>query len=172
MTTTHRLLTFLALSAALMLGACGPGADAQAPSSSEQAAAAPAEAAPAEAEEAAAEQEPAAAAAPSDESPDHHHPHGYEGEIDDSAPVPDSAHAHNMDSAHAPSVDVPDDELVRQPGASLGDPTRCPVSKETFRVAEDSASVEYEGETVYFCCGSCIRRFLRDPAGHLEDQAG
>jgi YHS domain-containing protein len=50
-----------------------------------------------------------------------------------------------------------------QPGASVGDVTRCPVSGEEFRVTEDSTFFEHNGEKVYFCCPGCIRQFQRNP---------
>ena len=58
-------------------------------------------------------------------------------------------------------------ELVAQPGAAVGQVTRCPVSGEAFRVSELHAHVDHEGSPVYFCCPSCIRRFQRDPAQYL-----
>ncbi len=50
-----------------------------------------------------------------------------------------------------------------QPGAAVGDVTRCPVSGEAFRVTEDSTYFEHNGEKVYFCCPGCIRQFQRNP---------
>jgi len=91
----------------------------------------------------------------------------------------DHAHAHdghdhahddtpgNMDSLLEPGDYDPAD-LVAQPGASVGDATTCLVSGEVFRVTEDSPFIEHEGETVYFCCSSCIRRFQRDPDTYLS----
>lgn len=61
-------------------------------------------------------------------------------------------------------------DVKRQPGAALGDLARCPISGEVFEITEDHAFLEYEGQNVYFCCPSCIRRFQRDPERFLEDQ--
>ncbi len=61
-------------------------------------------------------------------------------------------------------------DVKRQPGAALGDLARCPISGEVFEITEDHAFLEYEGQNVYFCCPSCIRRFQRDPERFLEEQ--
>lgn len=87
------------------------------------------------------------------------------------APTPAPAaggHPAQMGSDHAPAIDVPESEIVRQPGAAVGDATRCPVSGEAFRVTETSASVDHEGQQVFFCCGSCARPFLRNPEQYLS----
>jgi YHS domain-containing protein len=63
------------------------------------------------------------------------------------------------------------DDLVAQPGAEVGDITRCPVSGEVFLVTEDTTFLDHEGQDVFFCCSSCIRRFQRDPVRYLEGQA-
>lgn len=65
------------------------------------------------------------------------------------------------------TIEVDESEIVAQPGASMGDAARCPVSGETFRVRETSPSAEHEGGTYYFCCGSCVRPFLRNPDQYL-----
>lgn len=62
--------------------------------------------------------------------------------------------------------------VVRQPGAVLGDISRCPVSGEVFEVTADATFVEHEGQNVYFCCPGCIRRFQRDPERWLATQPG
>ena len=31
-----------------------------------------------------------------------------------------------------------------------------------------SATVEYKGVTIYFCCDACIGKFKRDPAAYLD----
>ena len=56
-----------------------------------------------------------------------------------------STPTNTMASDHE-SVDVPEDQIVPQPGASIGDATRCPVSKETFIVRSTSASAEHAGQ--------------------------
>lgn len=62
-------------------------------------------------------------------------------------------------------------DVQRQPGAAEGELTSCPISGEVFEVTEDHAYLEHNGENVYFCCPSCIRRFQRNPERYLE-QAG
>lgn len=60
--------------------------------------------------------------------------------------------------------------VVRQPGAKIGDITRCTVSGEAFRVTADHPSVDYNGQPVFFCCAGCIRRFQRNPDQYIENQ--
>lgn len=60
--------------------------------------------------------------------------------------------------------------VVRQPGASLGDITRCPVSGEAFTITDAHPHVTHEGEEVYFCCPGCIRRFQRNAQRYLDEQ--
>lgn len=62
------------------------------------------------------------------------------------------------------------DAVVRQPGAKIGDITRCTVSGEAFPVTDAHPHVTYEGEEIYFCCPGCIRRFQRNPAQYIADQ--
>lgn len=62
------------------------------------------------------------------------------------------------------------EDIVRQPGAKVGDITRCPISGDLFVVAADQASVDYKGQPVYFCCPGCIRKFQRDPEKALLSQ--
>lgn len=63
-----------------------------------------------------------------------------------------------------------DADVVRQPGAKIGDITRCTVSGEAFRVTADHPSVDYQGQPVYFCCPGCIRRFQRNPEQYIQGQ--
>lgn len=60
-------------------------------------------------------------------------------------------------------------EVQRQPGAELGGLAACPISGEVFEITEDHAYLEHEGQDVFFCCPSCIRRFQRDPERYLEE---
>lgn len=61
-------------------------------------------------------------------------------------------------------------KVVRQPGAKVGDLTRCPVSGEAYVITEQHPHVTHEGKDVYFCCPGCIRRFQRNPARYLDAQ--
>jgi YHS domain-containing protein len=61
-------------------------------------------------------------------------------------------------------------DVVRQPGAEVGDISQCPVSGEVFRVTEDHTYFDIEDGRVYFCCPNCIRRFQRDPERWLSTQ--
>lgn len=56
---------------------------------------------------------------------------------------------------------------VLQPGAIIGDTTTCPVMEKTFVVEETSPRVEYKGETIYFCCNDCDKKFLDNPEQYL-----
>lgn len=98
-------------------------------------------------------------------------PEGSEAESDEqgsAAPAADGAMA--MGSDHE-TIEVDESELVAQPGASMGDAALCPVSGEAFRVRDTSPSAEHDGETYYFCCGSCVRPFLRNPDQYLTAAA-
>lgn len=55
-------------------------------------------------------------------------------------------------------------EVVSQPGASVGDLARCPVSDAVFRVRDDQPTVEHAGSSFYVCCSSCAERFAEEPA--------
>lgn len=48
-----------------------------------------------------------------------------------------------------------DAEIVDQPGAKIGDLTRCPISGSVFPVTDASPAIEQKGETYYTCCGGC-----------------
>ena len=43
----------------------------------------------------------------------------------------------------------------------------CPVSGTDLGPRQTAHAVEYEGETYYFCCGSCKRNFEKDPERYL-----
>ena len=49
-----------------------------------------------------------------------------------------------------------DAEIVAQPGAKVGDLTRCPISSSVFQVSEDSPSTVQKGESYSTCCAGCI----------------
>lgn len=86
----------------------------------------------------------------------------------EAAPAPPAADAPAVAMGHDhETIEVDESEIVAQPGASLGDAARCPVSGEAFRVRDTSPSAEHDGETFYFCCGSCVRPFLRNPDQYL-----
>lgn len=57
--------------------------------------------------------------------------------------------------------------LVPWKDAVVGDRTMCPVSNEEFVVSAESAKVEHEGHTYYFCCAGCIERFQANPAQYI-----
>ncbi len=57
--------------------------------------------------------------------------------------------------------------LVPWKDAVVGDHTTCAVSNEEFVVTAESAKVEHEGHTYYFCCPGCIARFQENPAQYL-----
>lgn len=63
-------------------------------------------------------------------------------------------------------VNAPFDEgdVVEQPGAEVGDLTRCPVSDAVFRVRRDQPTVEHGGITCHVCCDGCAERFREEPA--------
>lgn len=75
----------------------------------------------------------------------------------------------DMDSVLEEGEYDPND-VVRQPGAEVGDIAQCPVGAEVFTVTEDSTYVDTDDGRVYFCCPNCIRRFQRDPQRYLDTQ--
>lgn len=48
---------------------------------------------------------------------------------------------------------------VAQPGARPGDSTYCPVSGVVFQIKPNGARKEWNGRTLYFCCGKCADFF-------------
>lgn len=54
------------------------------------------------------------------------------------------------------SKDYDDDDVVPQPGAKIGDLTKCLISGKVFRVTKSSPHIEHKGKTYYTCCPSCI----------------
>jgi YHS domain-containing protein len=51
------------------------------------------------------------------------------------------------------------DDVVVQPGASVGQQTYCPVSGAVFTVAAEHAKREVDGHTLWFCCEACAAYF-------------
>ena len=47
--------------------------------------------------------------------------------------------------------------------------TKCPVSGEA--IDANSSTVLSTGETVYFCCGGCAKKFVADPAKYADNMA-
>ncbi len=48
--------------------------------------------------------------------------------------------------------------------------TTCPVSGETLEKGK-TASVEMQGQKVYFCCEKCVKTFKADPDKYFEKMA-
>lgn len=59
---------------------------------------------------------------------------------------------------------VPADKIKAQPGLSVGDITRCPVSGEVFRIKANSPKAVVDGKTYYVCCKRCVGKFEKNPA--------
>jgi hypothetical protein len=49
--------------------------------------------------------------------------------------------------------------MVLQPGARIGDYTRCLVSGAVFQVSEQRQRRTYGGHDLFFCCAACARYF-------------
>lgn len=98
-------------------------------------------------------------------------PEGSEAEGDEQGSAAPAAQGGMAMGSDHETIEVDESEIVAQPGASMGDAARCPVSGETFRVRDTSPTAEHEGETYYFCCGSCVRPFLRNPDQYLTAAA-
>ena len=45
----------------------------------------------------------------------------------------------------------------------------CPVSGETVKKSEAFGSMEYKGQTYYFCCAGCQEKFKADPEKYIKD---
>lgn len=70
-------------------------------------------------------------------------------------------HAHGDDHAKTCEASLTSDqyagrEIVDQPGATIGDLARCPISGAVFEISESSPSAEQKSEMYYVCCGGCI----------------
>ncbi|MGK5087358.1 YHS domain-containing protein [Bdellovibrionota bacterium FG-2] len=49
----------------------------------------------------------------------------------------------------------------------VGAAATCPVAGESFKIAKDTLSSQYDGKWVYFCCPDCKTQFDQDPAHFL-----
>ena len=156
-------VTALALGT-VVLGACAPTETVPAPT--EQPGEATEAAQAAQAEQAEPPVEPPPAPPTSQPATGDHAGHDHAGH-DHAAEAPVEHNHEEMENVLAEGEYDPAD-VVAQPGAEVGDITRCPVSGEVFVVTADSTFLDHEGQDVYFCCSSCIRRFQRDPARYLE----
>ena len=63
---------------------------------------------------------------------------------------------------------VPADKIKAQPGLTVGDITRCPVSGEVFRIKATSPKAVVDGKTFYFCCKRCVGKFEKNPTKFLS----
>lgn len=71
--------------------------------------------------------------------------------------------AHAETCTHSLTSDKYDEaEVVAQPGAKVGDLTRCPISGSVFRVAESSPATVQKGQTYYTCCAGCVDQLEAD----------
>ena len=59
-------------------------------------------------------------------------------------------------------------DVVTQPGAKVGDLTRCPVSGVVFVVEEDQPHYEVDGKTWYTCCGMCMEKLQAKPGRFIR----
>lgn len=63
----------------------------------------------------------------------------------------------------------PGQPMLKAPGdAKIGDTTRCPVTGEEFIVSANSPKTEYKGDTYYFCCSGCKKKFEENPEKYLH----
>ncbi len=51
---------------------------------------------------------------------------------------------------------------------AVGTQATCPVSGETFTVAEGSQHAVHEGRTYVFCCPGCKSKFEANPAAFIK----
>ncbi len=71
--------------------------------------------------------------------------------------VHEHGEAHAAMCSHSlTSAEYADEEVVSQPGAQLGELTRCPISGSVFRVSDMSPKTDQKGKTYYTCCGGCV----------------
>ena len=54
-------------------------------------------------------------------------------------------------------------DIAAQPGAKVGDLTRCTVSGAVFRVTKDSTRFTVDGQTYFACCDGCAEVFKKNP---------
>lgn len=62
---------------------------------------------------------------------------------------------------------VPADKIKAQPGLTVGDITRCPVSGEVFRIKANSPKAVVDSKTYYVCCKRCVGKLEKNPAKFL-----
>jgi len=48
--------------------------------------------------------------------------------------------------------------------SEYGQKAKCPVSGDEFKVGEGTQAIKYKGKVYYFCCGSCMPKFKKNPA--------
>lgn len=58
------------------------------------------------------------------------------------------------------------EDVVAQPGASVGDAVRCPVAGTAFTVTADTAHLDTPEGRVYFSQPEYLRTYQRDPAAY------
>jgi hypothetical protein len=71
----------------------------------------------------------------------------------------DSEMAKGCEVGCAFSGKVNTDAVVPQPGATVGDLVRCPVSGVIFKIKPDNPQIMYSGKTFFTCCAGCAARF-------------
>ncbi len=59
-------------------------------------------------------------------------------------------------------------DIARQPGASIGARTYCPVSGAVFEVDAEHPHVDVDGQTLWFCCAGCAEYFAAHQREVLE----
>ena len=64
----------------------------------------------------------------------------------------------------ATKLEYTEDMIVKQPGAKVGDLTRCPVSGVVFKITAESIHARYQGDEFFFCCGGCAKKFEEMPS--------
>lgn len=64
----------------------------------------------------------------------------------------------------AAQFDYDEADVVAQPGAKVGDLTRCPVSGVVFVVQEDQPRYGSNGQTWYTCCAMCLGKLQEKPS--------
>jgi YHS domain-containing protein len=63
---------------------------------------------------------------------------------------------------------VPADKIKAQPGLTVGDITRCPVSGDVFRIKANSPKAVVDGKTYYVCCKRCVGKLEKNPTKFLS----
>ena len=60
-------------------------------------------------------------------------------------------------------------KVVSESRAEEGDLTKCPVSGVIFKVTNESSQVNYNGKTIYTCCGTCATMFEETPEKYASN---